>query len=140
MLHAQIITVRKNKEKWLIQAMKEYEKRLISEVTIEWKFVKSEEHLIPATASLRYFCLDSQGRMMDSVQLSHLLFNFAEKFGPKITFIIGGKEGIPEAIKNNAYKILSFSPLTFTHQMVRLILLEQIYRAVQIEKGTHYHQ
>ena len=55
-------------------------------------------------------------------------------------FIIGGPEGLPSEIISKADTLLSFSPMTFTHQITRLILLEQLYRATQIHKGTAYHK
>jgi len=60
--------------------------------------------------------------------------------GSRIAFAIGGAEGLPPQIIKQAAYILSLSPLTFTHQITRLILIEQIYRALEIEKGSQYHK
>ena len=62
-----------------------------------------------------------------------------EKGGARITFAIGGAEGFSEEVKKS-YPLISLSPLTFTHQMTRLILIEQIYRATEILKGSKYHK
>ena len=58
-----------------------------------------------------------------------------------MTIVIGGAEGLPPALRNqDKHPMISLSPMTFTHQVVRLILIEQIYRAFEIEKGSRYHK
>lgn len=63
-----------------------------------------------------------------------------EKEGAHLNFVIGGAEGLPPPILNNSLTQISLSPLTFTHQLTRLILLEQLYRAFEIQKGSQYHK
>lgn len=78
--------------------------------------------------------LDELGDQLSSVE-------FGEFLGrrPKITFVIGGAFGLSAAVKASSHKTLSFSKMTFTHQMVRVFLLEQIYRGFCILKGKEYH-
>ena len=57
-----------------------------------------------------------------------------------MTFVIGGAEGIPPALKAKAKALISLSRMTFTHQITRLILVEQVYRALEIERGSAYHK
>jgi len=135
MLKIKIFSPGKTKEEWLSHALTEYEKRLSKELSIEW---------IPSYEGLKkeryYLCLDPQGQSYTSLEFSKFLYKAFETGGARLNFVIGGPEGIPEPIRSNAYQLISLSKLTFTHQMVRLILLEQLYRAVQIEKGTEYHK
>jgi len=57
-----------------------------------------------------------------------------------VTFVIGGPEGLPEELRKAGHPMMSLSPMTLTHQMTRLVFLEQIYRAVQIREGKPYHK
>ena len=141
MFHIQIFTIGKNKETWLTQALLEYQKRLQSQFSFTWKLVKNDQELLSTTSKeSRLICLDSSGIIFSSEEFSHILFQQLEKHGCKLNFVIGGSEGIPKALLDRADLIWSFSKLTFTHQQVRLILLEQIYRASEIQKGSQYHK
>ena len=82
-------------------------------------------------------CLSEEGKQFNSVELCSLLLNFKNK---KINFLIGDADGIGSDIKKNSDLILSLSPLTFPHELARLILLEQIYRAVSISNNSPYHR
>jgi len=81
--------------------------------------------------------LSEEGKQFNSVELCSLLLNFKNK---KINFLIGDTDGISSDIKNNSDLILSLSPLTFPHELARLILVEQIYRAVSISNNSPYHR
>ena len=83
--------------------------------------------------------LDEQGHQLDSIGLSHWLENFHLQSVPQITFMVGGPYGVDREAFPQKTKQLSLSPLTFSHQMVRLILLEQVYRAFTILNGEPYH-
>ena len=78
--------------------------------------------------------LDQRGKMLDSRAFSTFLFSFPSR----ISFVIGGKEGLPSHLLNGK-QVISFSPMTLTHQMIRLFLIEQIYRGFEIHKGSDYH-
>ena len=135
MLKIKIFSPGKIKDSWLSKALSEYEKRLSKDLVIEW--FSSFEGLKKVR---RFICLDLQGEMLSSSGFSKFLYNNFEKEGARLNFVIGESEGIPQHILSKAIHRISFSKLTFTHQMIRLILLEQLYRAVQIEKGTAYHK
>lgn len=141
MFKIKVITIGKTKESWLQDALEEYHKRLKSIIQIEWILLKNED-LLPAAVQKEpsFIALDPKGKLVDSVALSHLLFQTLEKEGSRLAIVIGGAEGISSEIKQNALFTLSLSPLTFTHQLTRLILLEQIYRAYEIKKGSSYHK
>ena len=81
--------------------------------------------------------LSEEGKQFNSVELCSLLLNFKNK---KINFLIGDTDGISSDIKKNSDLILSLSSLTFPHELARLILIEQIYRAIAISNNSPYHR
>lgn len=133
MLKIKIISPGKIKEPWLKEALAEYEKRLTGTVSIEWIL----DDITPHTP---YICLDPHGKPFTSPSFSKFLYQEWEACGSRLTFVIGGPDGLSQDLLSGARHTLSFSPLTFTHQAIRPLLLEQIYRATQIEKGTAYHK
>lgn len=83
--------------------------------------------------------LDVAGKLMSSEELAAKLDNLALTGKSDVTFIIGGAFGLSPAITKAAHERLSFSKMTFTHQMIRLLLVEQVYRAFKISRGEPYH-
>ena len=84
-------------------------------------------------------CLCIDGRQMDSVQLSKKLTELADT-GRRVVFVIGGSLGLSAQVVARANFRLSFSPMTFPHQLARIMLLEQTYRALKIAAGERYHK
>ena len=82
-------------------------------------------------------CLSEEGKQFNSVELCSLLLNFKNK---KINFLIGDTDGVSSDIKEKSDLVLSLSPLTFPHELARLILIEQIYRAISISNNSPYHR
>ena len=82
-------------------------------------------------------CLSEEGKSFSSIELTSLLLNFKNK---KINFLIGDADGIPSDIKDKSNLLLSLSPFTFPHELARLILIEQIYRAISISNNSPYHR
>lgn len=139
MLKIKILSIGKTKEKWLEDALQEYLKRLSPVVSIEFLLFKTNEQLeAQAEKETQIICLDPQGKMVSSEEFSSFLISSLEKGGSKTTFIIGGAEGLTEKLKQKP--LISFSKMTFTHQICRLILVEQIYRAIELQKGSKYHK
>jgi 23S rRNA (pseudouridine1915-N3)-methyltransferase len=135
-----LFSVGKVKEPWLEQALDEYIKRLKSTFQIEFIWAKNDAQLAElALKEHRRICLDSSGELMSSERFASFLMKNLEIGGSRLALIIGGPEGLTPELKSSSF-LLSLSPMTFTHQMVRLILLEQIYRASEIAKGTGYHK
>jgi 23S rRNA (pseudouridine1915-N3)-methyltransferase len=98
------------------------------------------EQALKKTAPQDYvIVLDERGRQFTSAGLSNEIQQIMNKAYPKIIFITGSAYGIDDLLKQRANCILSFSTFTFTHQMIRLLLLEQVYRAMTILKGEGYH-
>lgn len=83
--------------------------------------------------------LDGGGRELDSPALAELLGRFEDAGHRSVYFLIGGHLGLHEDVLSRADLVLSLSRLTFTHEMARLILLEQLYRACMIKAGRSYH-
>lgn len=140
MLKLKILSVGKTKEQWLEEAFQEYVKRLTPTVQIENRWAKDTAQLIEWTSKEDHpLCLDPKGLLLTSEQWTEFLFHQWETKNSRLTFIIGGAEGLPQAIKQKGV-LISLSPLTFTHQITRLILIEQIYRATEIRKSSPYHK
>ena len=137
MYKIKIYTIGKHKEVWLNQALEEYTTRLQSRMQIIWHLSKTLPDL---SKEKNYIALDPKGKQMTSEAFSTFLYKELEIQGSHITFIIGGSEGLPPLVKSNARALISLSKLTFTHQITRLILLEQLYRAAEIERGSAYHK
>lgn len=154
-MHITIIAVGKFKEKYWRQAEEEYFKRLAPYAKIEVIELKEEafrdgdvrERIKEAEAkqilkhlkeSDTLIALHERGMEMDSVGLAEFLGKRTEQ-GQHLTFIIGGPLGLDESLLEHIPYHLSLSQLTFPHQMVRVILAEQLYRAVTIMKGKQYH-
>ncbi len=141
MYKIKIATVGKTKESWLQEGLEEYAKRLKPFATIEWILTKTSEKLKQfLKEETSYVCLDPKGKLYSSEQFSHFLIDQLQAHGSRITFVIGNAEGLPPEIRQDAATLISFSPITFTHQMTRLILIEQIYRAIEIDRGSAYHK
>lgn len=138
MLKVKAITVGRSKEAWLGQAMAEYKKRLTGKMDIDWIYVENNGELIEKISKEPLLiALDVKGKLISSEDLSRKLFN---EWGSRTAFAIGGAEGLPKEVIQRATFRWSLSPLTFTHQIARLLLTEQLYRAVEIEKGSSYHK
>lgn len=143
------IVGRKNgAEQWLEDAYVQYEKRLRSsnlDVSTVWH--KHDEDITKnvekdSEKGHSVVLLDPNGGLKTSEELSTCIYTWLDKGGSRLTFVIGGAEGLPSELKyaTRPFPKLSLSPLTFTHQMTRTILMEQIYRASEIQKGTGYHK
>ncbi|HIR93357.1 MAG TPA: 23S rRNA (pseudouridine(1915)-N(3))-methyltransferase RlmH [Candidatus Egerieimonas intestinavium] len=155
-----VIAVGKIKEKYLRDAIAEYAKRLSKYCKLELLEVADEK--TPDAASpaversirqkegeriLRYVredayvvTLEIGGQMLDSVEFSRKLERLGIQGKSHITFIIGGSIGLSPEVSSRADYALSFSKMTFPHQLMRVILLEQIYRGYRIMAGEPYHK
>ncbi len=134
MYKVKVLTIGRLKEIWLKSAIEEYEKRLTGTLEISWVLAKNDSELIQLSLKESYIALDPKGKLLSSEELAK------NHFGPRINFVIGGSNGLPQEILQNAKMVWSLSPLTFTHQMTRLILIEQLYRVMEIGRGSPYHK
>ncbi len=129
----------KSKEAWLEAALAEYTKRLKPVAEIEIIIPKDDDQLLHMIKKERVLiALDPMGKEYTSETFSQFLMDKLVEGGASVAFVIGGAEGLPSALKKEP--LISLSRLTFTHQFARLLLLEQIYRAFEIQKGSGYHK
>lgn len=140
MLKIKILSIGKIKSSFLNDAIAEYSKRLSSQIKFEWILANDLSHLKILLQDEKYICLDQNGSMLDSLDFSKLLYDYLTKYNSRLSFVIGGAEGLSPDILNGSIKNLSLSKLTFTSQMTRVILIEQIYRASELQKGSNYHK
>lgn len=145
----------KTREKYLDAGIKDYAKRLSRFVQIEIVVLKNRapgnlpdtvfkqqeaERLLDTLKPLSFVvALDTGGRTIDSPGLARLLAEWEENDRQTIYFLVGGHLGLHEDILKKADMVLSLSQLTFTHEMSRFILMEQLYRAWTIKAGRKYH-
>ncbi len=139
MYKIRILSVGKTKESWLDEGVNEYLKRLKPIAQFEFIWTKTEEQLLDLSLKeSNIICLDPAGPQFTSEQFSQFLISQLEEYGSRLSFIIGGPDGLSPLLKK--YPLISLSPMTFTHQMTRLLLIEQIYRGFEIAKGSRYHK
>lgn len=137
-------------EKWLEDAYSMYETRLRSsnlEVATIWH--KSNQDLVKNVIGDKdkghsIVLLDPLGKTKTSEQFSESLYDLLNIGGSRLSFVIGGAEGLPNELRypedGPKPNMVSLSALTFTHQFARTLLMEQIYRASEIRKGSGYHK
>ncbi len=146
----------KTKENFLSEGINEYAKRLKHYTTISVKLIKSrltgrfddntikekEGDLLLKNVSRNSYLvvLDSGGRQISSEGLADLITTWEIEGKNTVTFLIGGPLGLSRSVLQKADMILSLSRLTFTHDMTRLLLFEQLYRAYTIKRGEKYHK
>lgn len=153
-----IIAVGKIKEKYLKEAIDEYKKRLskfcslniieidecVAKVENDANIKKSIDNesksIISKIKNEYIIALDIDGKEYSTLELSDKINDIKLKGVSEISVIIGGSYGFSETIKKRADLRLSFSKLTFPHQLFRVILLEQIYRVFKIENNEPYHK
>ncbi|MBF8262584.1 MAG: rlmH [Parachlamydiales bacterium] len=140
MFKVKVIAVGKCKEEWLRIAIAEYEKRLSPLLQMSWIQADDDSQLPLLLRNETFIALDPAGISYDSIAFSQHLLQAIEKTGSRITFAIGGPNGFPTDLLQKAYLKWSLSPLTFTHQLTRLVLIEQIYRSLEISKKSPYHK
>ena len=159
-MNISIITVGKLKEKYLKQGIEEYLKRLTAYAKVEMIEVADEkapeelsdsemvqvkqkegERILAKVSQDTYvIALAINGKMQSSEELADTIDKLATYGKSKIAFIIGGSLGLSEEVLRRSNEQLSFSKMTFPHQLMRLILVEQIYRAFRINRGEPYHK
>ena len=154
-----IVAAGKIKEKYLAEGIKEFMKRMgpfanvqiveINEEKMKDNPSEAEKKQVLAAEGQRLlkkvpagsylFVLDVYGQQQSSEELAAKIHQLGLQGQSSLTFLIGGAFGLSEEVRQAADFRLSFSPMTFTHQMVRLLLVEQIYRSFKINRGEKYH-
>lgn len=148
-----VVAIGKIKESYFSQAIEEYLKRCsrFAKVSVtevpeappskspdEQKRIESEALLMRARGTL--VALDMRGDLLSSEDIASFIDGEGTSGVSEITFVIGGSHGLTEEVKRRAKLVLSFGRVTFAHQLFRVMLLEQIYRALTINAGLPYHK
>ncbi|QWU16250.1 23S rRNA (pseudouridine1915-N3)-methyltransferase [Paenibacillus sophorae] len=156
----QLIAVGKLKEKYLVQGIQEYAKRLtpylkfqmievadekapdtLSEAEVSGvKAREGERILAHVKEGAHVIALAIDGKLWSSEELAGELDRLGTYGTSHVVFVIGGSHGLSDAVLSRAQQRLSFGRMTLPHQLMRLVLVEQIYRAVKINRGEPYHK
>jgi 23S rRNA (pseudouridine1915-N3)-methyltransferase len=141
-MHISLAVVGKLRDPALRALYEEYQKRLEWKLTLyEYEGKSALSQLSQSVARAPYLiALDEQGENLKSDEFALLLESIQLHHQGKLTFVIGAAEGLPQDIKTKAHKTISFGRLTWPHLLVRVLLMEQLYRAQQILKGHPYHR
>jgi len=156
LLKITILGIGKDKSRWVTDACDHYVKLLSRYAKIEFEYaaspkapasltpdqIRAEEasRLMPRLARGFTVALNDGGHRIDSRGFAALLERWESACGGQMTFVIGGPHGLHIDVTKKADYSLSLSPLTFSHQIVRVVLLEQLYRGFSILQGTSYHK
>ena len=154
-----IISVGKIKEKYLLEGIREYAKRLSKYCKLEMIEVNDEkapenlseaekerikdlegEKVLNKISSEYVIALAIEGKQLDSIEFSEMFNQIFTYKNSDISFIIGGSLGLSKDVYNRSDMKISFSKMTFPHQLMKLILLEQIYRVFRINNNEPYHK
>lgn len=152
----EIICIGKNKDRYIDEAVSDFLVKLKKHAEVELIYLKESpathgdiekikkeegerivEKLKPGYQKI---ALDVLGKQVDSIEFARLMERNRDNFGAKIQFIIGGPHGLSGQVLMECEAKISFSKMTFTHQLIRLLLLEQIYRGFEIIRGSEYHK
>ena len=156
----QIIGVGKLKEKYLVQGIAEYAKRLAP--YIKFQMVEVADEKAPETlsnaevrqvkdregerilahvkAEAHFVALAIDGKLWSSEELAAEIDKLGTYGTSHVVFVIGGSHGLSDDVLRRAQQLLSFGRMTLPHQLMRLVLVEQVYRAVKINRGEPYHK
>ena len=156
-MNVRIICVGKLKEKYLKDGIEEYAKRLSR--FCKFEIIEVSEELLPDTSQKSIhnvkvaegeriisklkgysISLDLKGKMLTSEELSEKVSALKQGGVSTITFVIGGSYGLSQQVLDKCDFSLCFGAITYPHQLIRLVLTEQIYRAFMIEEGSAYHK
>ncbi len=129
-----INAIGKIKKNWIRDGINQYKKRMPDLSINELKTFNINNFRLNNNIII---CLSEEGKQFNSIELTSLLLNYKNK---KIIFLIGDADGISSDVKKQSDLLLSLSPLTFPHELARLILMEQIYRAISISNNSPYHR
>lgn len=151
-----VICIGKVKDRYIIDGISEFKKRTQTFVNLEiielkefgkednisLSIKKESEEIIKVLSKLNSYeiLLDLNGKEFDSIAMSNYIEDLKNKGISSISFIIGGSDGVNEELKKKVNLKLKFSNFTFPHQLMRLILMEQLYRWLSISNNIKYHK
>lgn len=142
-----IVSVGKSHDEAIESLVSYYQLKVLRQLPLEWVFVphgvtkeKESERILEHVKKDDYvILLDEKGRELTSIGLAEMVENRMVDSVRRLVFIIGGAYGVSENIEKRANYVWKLSSLVFPHMLVRVILLEQIYRALSIIRGEKYH-
>ncbi len=156
LIDIQIVAIGKDKDPWVTAGVEHYTRLLKRFARLDIRLLPSPEHgtktpaavvkrreaeLLNKLSENRWtIALSDKGKSLDSEELATRLEQWINTSGGRLRFLIGGPYGLEESVLREADVVLSLSPLTFSHQLVRLVLLEQLYRAFSILHHLPYHK
>ena len=160
MIHINVVCVGKIKEKYLKEAIDEYSKRLskycklniieiqdeslpnkINENTIEEVKIREGEKILETLRNSSYIVsLDLKGKQYTSEEFADKIEKISTRGFGEISFIIGGTLGLDKRVLNSSNELICFSNMTFPHQLIRVFLLEQLFRSFKILNNESYHK
>ncbi|MGH9885191.1 MAG: 23S rRNA (pseudouridine(1915)-N(3))-methyltransferase RlmH [bacterium] len=138
-----VAVVGRLKETYLAQAEDEYRKRLRPYCTLAVQEAKDEAALLAALpAGAHLYAFDERGEALTSQAFAHDILGHEQLHGggAPVVFAIGGADGHSDAVRSRARKLIAFGRLTIAHRLVRVLVLEQIYRGFRILRGEPYHR
>ena len=132
----------KLKEPYFVAAEDEYRKRLRPYCTLTVHEAKDEAALVKALPDgAQLYVFDERGEALTSAQFADILASeAAHGAGAPLAFVIGGADGHSDAVRKRAKKLIAFGKLTIAHRLVRILVLEQLYRGFKILRGEPYHR
>lgn len=155
-MRIELVFLGKTREKYLAAGIDDFAKRLSRYTRLKTKTIKDKQKqknlsedqvrenegrdLLAAVNSSFLVCLDRTGKQVDSEGLAQLVKQWEMRGTKNVCFLIGGPLGFAPTVLQQADMVLSLSTMTFTHEMTRLLLLEQLYRAYTINTGEKYHK
>lgn len=145
-MNIQILGVGKIKTAYYDQAIQEYEKRLSRWSKIIWKIIPTSDKRTESAGLLRalpndsfVILLDERGTQWSTQEVAQKIETLQNQGTQTVVFILGGAHGVDQTVRNRADHTWCLSELIFPHEMVRLILIEQLYRAFDLNHGGKYH-
>lgn len=155
-MNVYVICIGKIKDKYILDGIAEFTKRMQNfanleivelkeyskEATIQLSIKKESEEIIKYLSKISSYeiLLDLKGKEFDSISMSNYIENLKSNAVSNISFIIGGSNGVDDILRQRVKLRLKFSDFTFPHQLMRLILMEQIYRWFSISNNIKYHK
>ncbi len=136
-----ILAIGKVRKDWIKLGLNIYKRRLPNLLITEIKDSDPQKEAVIIRSLIKpnelIIALCEEGEKLTSIDLTHKMQSLSSE---RLVFVIGGSNGLASTIKSTAHLCLSLSPLTFPHELARLLLLEQIYRATTIIQGSPYHR
>lgn len=155
MIKIRVIAIGRDKDTWISDACRHFQKLLSREAELQFEYLvptkpgklspgeikkREGETIIGALGKGLTIALSDSGDKLDSLKFAKSLQRWQIESRGTIQFIIGGPFGLSSNVLDAADHVLSLSAMTFSHQIVRLVLLEQLYRGFSILRGTDYHK